>query len=189
MCFPGLLACGHRTLGDPRTTSSCLQTHGRQWILKGDGQMSKMRFPYHVLRGIKTPDVVFDFQVPALSSQGQGCQFTQWAGRARAAGCEDKSKAQSWVAGSSPAGLGELGSMRIPWHKGHVLILSCHPVDVPSVLIAILSVCNLGLICVSPLFLWQLFPHTATDTTRGFVAPQVDMSGKHLLHAALCHPF
>lgn len=88
-----------------------------------------------------------------------------------------QSKPQSWVADSSPAGLGELGSMRTPCHKGHVLIPSCHPVDVPSVLIAILSVSNLGLICVSPLFLWHLFPHTATDTTRGFVAPQVTCQG------------
>lgn len=34
--------------------------------------------------------IVFDFQVPALSSQGQGWHFTQWAVRARAVGCEDR---------------------------------------------------------------------------------------------------
>lgn len=96
-----------------------------------------------------------------------------------AVGCKSKGcrmlrteQAQSWVADSSPAGLGELGSMRTPCHKGHVLILSCHPVDVPSVLITILSVCNLGLICVSPLFLWQLFPNTATEPQEAFFLPK-----------------
>lgn len=89
-----------------------------------------------------------------------------------------QNKPQSWVAHNSPAGPEELGSMRTPCHEEQeILILSCHPVDVPSLLIAILCVCNLGLICVSPLFLWQLFPHTATDTTRGFVAPQVTCQG------------
>lgn len=57
----------------------------------------------------------------------------------------------SWVATRGPTGLEGLVSMRrVACLEGQdVLPLTCHPVDVCSLLIVILYVCNLGLICVS----------------------------------------
>lgn len=77
-------------------------------------------------------DVVFDAQIPALSSQGQGCYFTLRSVGARRVGYENRASLQGILTGNQcPAGISRAG--RAWEHEGPVPRgLGCSCLHVPS---------------------------------------------------------